>query len=110
MEVKASLKYARVGAQKARLVADVVRGKNVDQAIKALTYMDKKTAGLLKKLIESAVANATDRDLMDVDSLYVKSVWVDAGPVLKRFMPRGKGSASGIRKKTSHINLILGER
>lgn len=110
MEVKASLKYARVGAQKARLVADMVRGKDVNEAVKTLTFMNKKTAGLVKKLIESAVANAEDKKVMDVDTLYVKSIWVDQGPVMKRFRPRAQGRAFGVRKKMSHINVVLEER
>ena len=110
MEVKASLKFARVGAQKARLVADVVRGKNVDDALKSLVFMNKKTAGMLKKLIESAVANADNKKTFDLDKLYVKKVWVDEGPSLKRWRPRAQGRAFGVKKKTSHINVILGER
>lgn len=110
MEVKASLKYARVGAQKARLVADVVRGKNVNEAVKTLTFLNKKTAGLIKKLIESAVANAEYKKVMDVDNLYVKSIWVDQGPSLKRFRPRAQGRAFGVHKKTSHINVVLEEK
>lgn len=110
MEVKASLKYARVGAQKARLVADVVRGKDVNEAVKQLTFLNKKTAGLIKKLIESAVANAEYKKVMDVDNLYVKSIWVDQGPSLKRFRPRAQGRAYGIQKKTSHINVVLEEK
>ncbi len=110
MEAVAKLKFARIGAQKARLVADVVRGKNVDEAIKSLTFMDKKAAGMIKKLIESAVANADDRKLMSLDRLYVKTISVDQGPTLKRFRPRAQGRASGVRKKISHINVILGER
>jgi len=110
MEVKASLKYARVGAQKARLVADMVRGKDVNEAVKTLTFMNKKTAGLIKKLIESAVAKADYKKVMDVDNLIVKSIWVDQGPVLKRFRPRAQGRAFGVRKKTSHINVVLEEK
>ena len=110
MEVKASLKYARVGAQKARLVADLVRGKDVSDALKILKFSDKKTAGMLKKLIESAVANADVKGVMDSDNLYVKTVYVDAGPSLKRFRPRAQGRAYGVLKKTSHINVVLGER
>jgi large subunit ribosomal protein L22 len=110
MEVKASLKYARVGAQKARLVADVVRGKGVNEAVKTLTFLNKKSAGLIKKLIESAVANAEYKKVMDVDSLYVKSIWVDQGPSLKRFRPRAQGRAFGVHKKTSHINVVLEEK
>jgi large subunit ribosomal protein L22 len=110
MEVKASLNYARVGAQKARLVADVVRGKNVGDAIKILTFMNKKTAVLLKKIIESAVANADQKKTIDLDKLYVKTVCVDQGPSLKRFRPRAQGRASGVKKKMSHINVVLDER
>jgi len=110
MEVKASLKYARVGSQKARLVADVVRGKNVNQAVKVLTFMNKKTAGMIKKLIESAIANADYKKVFDIDRLYVKSISVDQGPVMKRFRPRAQGRAFGVRKKTSHINVVLGEK
>ena len=110
MEVKASLKYARVGAQKARLVANAVRGQNVSEAIKRLTFLNKKTAGLLKKIIESAVANADYKKTIDLDKLYVKTVTVDEGPVLKRFRPRAQGRATGVRKRTSHINVVLDER
>lgn len=110
MEVKASLKYARVGAQKARLVVDVIRGKDVNMALKDLEFLNKKTALLVKKLLKSAVANAADKKVIDIDNLFVKSVWVDAGPVLKRFRPRAQGRAFGVRKKTSHINLVLSER
>jgi large subunit ribosomal protein L22 len=110
MEVKASLKYARVGAQKARLVVDLVRGKDVNEAVKTLTFLNKKTAGMVKKLIESAVANAEYKKVMDVDNLYVKTIWVDQGPVLKRFRPRAQGRAFGVRKKTSHINVVLEEK
>jgi large subunit ribosomal protein L22 len=110
MEVKASLKYARVGAQKARLVVDLVRGKDVNEAVKTLTFLNKKTAGMVKKLIESAVANAENKKVMDVDGLFVKAIWVDQGPVLKRFRPRAQGRAFGVRKKTSHINVVLEEK
>lgn len=110
MEVKASLKYARVGAQKARLVADLVRGKDVSDALKILKFSDKKTAVFIKKLIESAVANADVKGTVDSDNLFVKTISVDAGPSLKRFRPRAQGRAYGVLKKTSHINLVLGER
>lgn len=110
MEITASLKYARVGAQKARLVVDLVRGKDVSQALKNLEFLNKKTAELVKKLIQSAVANAADKKVVDVDNLFVKEIRVDQGPVLKRFRPRAQGRAFGVRKKTSHINLVLSER
>lgn len=110
MQAKASLKFARVGPQKARLVADLVRGKNVNEAVKTLTYLNKKSALMIKKLIESAVANADHKKTMDVDKLFVKTIMVDGGPVLKRFMPRAQGRAFGLRKKTSHINVVLEEK
>lgn len=110
MEVKAKLRYARVGAQRARLVADLVRGKDVNEAIRELSFMPQKTAGLLKKLIESALANAEQKQVIDVDNLYIKTISVDKGPDLKRFIPRAQGRATPIRKKQSHINLILDER
>jgi large subunit ribosomal protein L22 len=84
MEVRADLKYARVGAQKARLVADAIRGKDVNVAIRVLTFMPKKSAGFMKKLVESAVANAEQKKVIDVDNLYVKTILVDQGPVIKR--------------------------
>lgn len=110
MEVKASLQYARVGEQKARLVADMVRGKNVSIAIKSLTFMNKKSALMIKKLIESAVANADYKKTIDLDKLFVKTITVDQGPTLKRFRPRAQGRASGVKKRMSHINVVLDER
>ncbi len=110
MEFQVSLKYARVGAQKARLVADMVRGWPVSSALKVLKFSDKKTAVMIKKLLESAVANAESTAKVEVDSLIVKRIYVDQGPSLKRFRPRAQGRAFGVLKKTSHINLILGER
>jgi large subunit ribosomal protein L22 len=110
MEVKARLKHARVSAQKARLVVDLVRGKDVNDALRVLTFLNKKTALLVKKLIESAVANAGQKEVIDVDNLYVKTIYVDQGPMMKRFMPRAQGRATEIKKKMSHINLVLDER
>lgn len=110
MEVKASLKYARVGARKARLVADLVRGKDVNEALEILTFLNKKSGILIKKLVESAVANAEQKQVIDVDNLFVKTIWVDAGPQMKRYMPKAQGRASEIRKKLSHINVVLEER
>ena len=110
MEVKAKLRNVRVGSQKARIVADMVRGKDVNEALKILTYMPQKPAFHLKKLIESAVANADQKKVVDVDNLYVKHVSVDMAPAYRRFRPRAQGRATGIKKKGSHINLILDER
>lgn len=110
MEVKASLFNTAIGAQKARLVADIVRGKEVNEAIRILAFMKQKGAGLMKKLIESAVANAENKKVIDVDNLYVKSVWVDMGPPMKRYRPRAQGRAFQVKKKTSHINVVLDEK
>ena len=110
MEVTAKLRYAKIGAQKVRAVVDTIRGKNVNEALRILAFMDKKGSVMVKKLVESAVANADQKKVIDVDSLYVKTVFVDQGPVQHRWMPRAQGRATPIRKKTSHINLILDER
>ena len=110
MEVKAKLRYARVSARKARLVADLVRGKDVNSALRFLSFLDKKAAGLMKKLIQSAVANAEQKQVIDVDNLYVKSLTVDMGPGVYRFRPRAQGRAFPIKKKLSHFNLVLDER
>jgi len=115
MEGKAILRFARVSARKARLVADLVRGKDVPDAIEMLTFTQKKTAPLIKKLIESAMANAShlaerDQASVEVDDLYVKTIYVDAGPMLRRFRPRAQGRATKVLKKTSHITVVLGQR
>jgi len=109
MESRAVGKYIRISPQKARLVADVVRGMNVDQAITTLKFMPKKGAGILRQVIESAVANATQDDQVDVDNLFIKKVTVDGGPSLKRIRPRAMGRATKIIKRTSHITVILDE-
>jgi len=110
MEVKASLKYARIGDQKARLVADMVRGKSVNDALRILMFEGKKPAVMIQKLVESAVANAEQKEVIDIDKLFIKTIHVDKGPFIKRFRPRAQGRAFEIKKKTSHINLILDER
>lgn len=110
MEVKADLRYIRVGTQKARLVADAIRGKGVNEAIRVLTFMPKKSAVFMKKLVESAVANAEQKKVIDIDNLYIKTVMVDEGPDIKRFRPRAQGRAFQVRKKTSHVSLVLDER
>lgn len=110
MEVKASLRYARSGTQKARLVADAIRGKNVNEAVKILAFMPKKAAVMIKKLVESAVANADQKKVIDVDNLYVKTIMVDEGPDMKRYRPRAQGRAFQVRKKTSHVSVVLDER
>ena len=115
MESSATLRFARVSAQKARLVADLVRGKDAAEALDILTYLPKKSAPLLKLLIESAVANAEHEagrrnTELDVDELYVKSVQVGQGASMRRFRPRAQGRATPILKKTSHITVVLDVR
>ena len=109
MEARAVGKYIRISPQKARLVADVVRGMDVDQAITTLKFMPKKAAVILRQVIESAVANATQDDQVDVDNLFIKKIFIDGGPSLKRIRPRAMGRATGIIKRTSHITVILDE-
>jgi large subunit ribosomal protein L22 len=110
MEVKAKLRNVRVGSQKARIVADMIRGKDVSEALKILSFMPQKPALHLKKLLESAVANADQKKVIDVDNLYVKYVTIDMGPSLGRFRPRAQGRATPVKKKSSHFNLVLDER
>ena len=109
METKAVGKYIRISPQKARLVADTVRGMNADQAITTLKFMPKKGAKILRKVIESAVANATQDDQVDVDNLFIKKITIDGGPSLKRIRPRAMGRATRIIKRTSHITVVLDE-
>ena len=109
MEAKAVGKGIRISPQKARLVADVVRGMGVDQAITTLRFMPKKGAGIIMKVLESAVANATQDEQADVDSLYIKKITIDGGPSLKRISPRAQGRATGIIKRTSHVTVVLDE-
>ena len=108
MRVSAVLKNARVSAQKARLVADLIRGKSVEQALNILTFSPKKSAELLKKVLESAIANAEHNEGADIDTLKVATVYVDKGPSLKRFTARAKGRGNRIEKQTCHITLVVG--
>ncbi|XOF32261.1 MAG: 50S ribosomal protein L22 [Candidatus Electrothrix sp. YB6] len=109
MEARAVAKYIRISPQKTRLVADVVRGKDVESAITILRFMPKKAARILRKVLESAVANAEQTETIDVDTLYVKMIQVDGGPMLKRFRPRAMGRATRILKRTSHITVVVDE-
>jgi large subunit ribosomal protein L22 len=103
------LRGVRVSPQKARLVVNMVRGEPVGHALSALKFSKKKTARLTEKLIRSAVANAVDNKGVDVDSLFVAEAYVDGGETLKRFMPRARGRATPIRKRSSHITVVLGQ-
>jgi len=110
MEVKAKLKFARVAPRKARLVADLVRGKRSEEAVNILSFTKKAAAKILMKLLKSAIANATQKKTIDIDRLYVKRIMVDQGPTMKRYQSRALGRATTIRKRTSHIYIILDER
>jgi large subunit ribosomal protein L22 len=110
MEARAKLSYVRLSPQKTRLVVDMVRGKGVQDALNLLKFSPQKAAAIVSKLVSSAVANAEQRGVSDVDRLVVKTISVDQGPVLKRFMPRAQGRATKIRKPTSHITVILDEK
>jgi len=107
MESQAKLRNVRLSSRKARLVVDMVRGKNIQDALNLLRFSPQKTAPILSKLLKSAVANAEQKGVSDVDQLFVKTVMVDQGPALKRFKPRAMGRASRIRKPTSHITVVL---
>ena len=106
-EVKAKLNFLRMGPRKVRLVADLMRGRKVSMVIDRLSLMNKKAARYLLKLLKSAVANAKNNFQLEMETLRVKSITVDGGPVLKRWMPKAHGRATPIRERTSHINLIL---
>jgi len=109
MEVKAKLRFTRIAPRKAMLVADLIRGKKSEEALNLLTFTPKTAARIIIKLLKSAIANATQKKI-DVDRLYVKAITVDQGPTMKRFMPRALGRATTIRKRTSHITIVLDER
>ncbi len=110
METSAKLKFARLSPQKTRLVVDMVRGKAVQEALNILKFSPQRPADIVAKVMRSAVANAEQKGIEDVDRLFVKAVFVDQGPVLKRFMPRAQGRATKIRKPTSHITVVLDEK
>lgn len=110
MEVKAVHRYARTSAQKARLVADQVRGMPAADALNLLKFSPRKAAAIIYKVLNSAVANAANNQSMDVDRLVVSRIMVDEGPSLKRIMPRAKGRADRIVKRTSHISIYVSEK
>ena len=109
METRAVARNIRISPQKAGLVADLVRGKPVDEALNTLSFMPKKAARIIKKVLESALANADQNMNLDVDSLYIKKICVDKGPMLRRWRPRAMGRAYGIKHRLSHITIVLDE-
>ena len=110
MAVVAKLKYQRLSPQKARLVADIVRGKNALQALNILKFTNKKAALYIEKTLRSAIANAENTKNMTHSKLYVAEIYSNQGPTLKRIRPAAKGSAVRIRKRTSHTTIVLKER
>lgn len=110
MEAQAKLSFARLSPRKSRLVVDMVRGKAIQDALTILRFSPQPSAKLVEKLLQSAVANAEQKGVSDVDQLFVKTIFVDAGPVLKRFTPRAMGRASKIRKPTTHITVVLADK
>ena len=108
METSASVRGVRLSAQKGRLVADLVRGKPVDKALNILSFTQKKAAVIIKKAVESAIANAEHNDGADIDELHVKTIYVEQGATLKRFSARAKGRGNRISKPTAHIYITVG--
>lgn len=109
MQVRAHLKGARLSAQKARLVADQIRGKGVEEALLVLNYSPQKGAAIIKKILNSAIANAEHNEGADVDELKVSTICVDEGMTMKRIMPRAKGRADRILKRSCHITITVAD-
>lgn len=109
MEARAVYRYARIAPRKARLVADLVRGKRVGEALGILQRMPKKAARMLSKSLRSVVANAENTQRVDVDRLYIKRITVDEGPTTKRFLPRAHGRATKLRKRSAHVTVVVDE-
>lgn len=110
MEAKAIVRHVRIAPRKAQLVVDLVRGKNIDEALAILKYTPKAAAPIVEKLVKSAVANAENNYNMDADRLYISDIYANQGPTMKRFRPRAMGRATTIRKRTSHIGVVLKEK
>ena len=110
METRAVLRGVRLSVDKGRLVADLIRGKKVDQALNILNFTQKKAAGIVKKVLESAIANAEHNDGADVDELKVSTIFVDEGLTMKRIQPRAKGRADRICKRTCHITVKVADK
>jgi len=109
MPFRATHKFARIAPRKARLILDLIRGRDVDDALALLKFSKKRAAVLVDKVVRSAVANAGEQEA-DTGALYVKEAWADPGPTMKRFMPKDRGKAYNIMKRTSHLVVSLEER
>ncbi len=110
METRARARFVRISPRKVRLIMDQVRGRKVEEALNLLSFAPQKGARLLKKLVNSAVANAEQNADVDVDALYIKRIYADEGPASKRWRPRALGRATRIKKRTSHLTVILDEK
>ncbi len=110
MEARAILRFIRVSPRRVRLVVDQIRGKEVEKALDILKFTPKRSAAIVAKVLKSAIANAENTQTVDVDRLYVKRALVDEGGMWKRFMPRAMGRATRVRKRLSHITLVIDER
>ena len=110
MAATARTRYARISAQKARLVVDLIRGRKVEDALSTLDYTPKKAARIIAKTLRSAAANAENNHDLDVDRLYVTQAFVDEGPTQKRILPRAQGRASRIFKRTSHVTVVVDQK
>ena len=106
----ATLKYARISSRKVKIVADLIRGKDVDEALAIVKFTPKASSEIIEKLLKSAMANAENNHGMNVSNLYVAEIYANQGPTLRRIRPAAKGSAVRIRKRTSHITIVLKER
>ena len=108
-EARASLNYARISSRKVKIVADLIRGKKVSEALAIVKFAPKASSEILEKLLKSAIANAENNHYMKSEDLYVAEIYANQGPTLKRIRPAAKGSAVRIRKRTSHITIVLRE-
>ncbi len=111
MPFQATHRFARISPRKARLLMDLIRGRDVDDAINLLKFSKQRVSGMIEKVVKSAVANATEQDVQARENaLYVAKAWVDPGPVIKRFQPKDRGKAYSIKKRTSHLVVTVDER
>lgn len=110
MVASAKLRNLRIAPRKVRLVADLIRGKHVEEALNILQFANKRSSTPLAKLLNSAVANADQKEGVDVDRLFVQTITVDGGPLMKRYRPRAMGRATPVLKRTSHVTIKLGQR
>ena len=110
LEAKATLRHARISARKVKIVADLIRGKDVSEALAIVKFTPKASSEVIEKLLKSAIANAENNHDMKPENLYIAEIYANQGPTLKRIRPAAKGSAVRIRKRTSHITIVLEEK